>query len=120
MLQIQDLNLDNCRATQIEGLTDEFTSLTTLSLINVGLTTLKGFPNLPSLRKVLLVLYTVVVLYLVFAFSALTLLVGRQKGHPACRKLGVVGCRRGYLPGARCRLAYGPVDATATHCLLLQ
>ena len=53
MLQIQDLNLDNCRATQIEGLTDEFTNLTTLSLINVGLTTLKGFPNLPSLRKVL-------------------------------------------------------------------
>ena len=120
MLQIQDLNLDNCRATQIEGLTDEFTSLTTLSLINVGLTTLKGFPNLPSLRKVLLVFYTVVVLYLVFAFSALTLLVGRQKGHLACRKLGVVGCRHGYLSGARCRLAYGPVDATATHCLLLQ
>jgi len=54
LLQIQDLNLDNCRATQIEGLTDEFTNLTTLSLINVGLTTLKGFPNLPSLRKVLL------------------------------------------------------------------
>jgi len=23
----------------------------------------------------------------VFAFSALTLLVGRQKGHPACKKL---------------------------------
>jgi len=34
----------------------------------------------------------------------------------------VVGCcRRGYLSGARCRLfAYGPADATATHCLLLQ
>jgi len=32
----------------------------------------------------------------------------------------VVGCWRGYLPGARCRLAYGPTDATATHCLLLQ
>ena len=26
----------------------------------------------------------------------------------------------GYLSGARCRLAYGPADATATHCLLLQ
>jgi len=24
---------------------------------------------------------------LVFAFSALTLLVGRQEGHPACKKL---------------------------------
>ena len=25
-----------------------------------------------------------------------------------------------YLSGARRRLAYGPADATATHCLLLQ
>jgi len=25
--------------------------------------------------------------YLSFAFSALTLLVGRQEGHPACKKL---------------------------------
>ena len=25
----------------------------------------------------------------------------------------------GYLPGARCRIAYGPADATDTHCLLL-
>jgi len=53
------------------------------------------------------------------AFSALTLLVGRQEGHPACKKR-VVGCWRGCLSGARCRLAYGPADATATHCLLLQ
>ena len=53
------------------------------------------------------------------AFNALTLLVGRQEGHPACKKR-VVGCWRGYLSGARCRLAYGPADATATHCLLLQ
>ena len=40
------------------------------------------------------------------AFSALTLLVGRQEGHQACKKW-VVGCWRGYLSGARCRLAYG-------------
>jgi len=33
------------------------------------------------------------------AFSALTLLVGRQEGHPACKKLS------GYLSGARYRLA---------------
>jgi len=32
----------------------------------------------------------------------------------------VMGCWHGYLSGARCRLAYGPADATATHCLLLQ
>ena len=31
----------------------------------------------------------------------MTLLVGRQEGHPAC-KYWVVGCLRGYLTGARC------------------
>ena len=52
------------------------------------------------------------------AFSALTLLVGWQEGHPACKKLsgGMLAC----LSGMRCRLAYSPADATATHCLLLQ
>ena len=35
-------------------------------------------------------------------------------------KNSVVGCWHGYLSGARCRLAYDPADATATHCLLLQ
>ena len=29
----------------------------------------------------------------------------------------MVGCWRGYLSGSRCRLAYGPADATATHRL---
>ena len=28
----------------------------------------------------------------------------------------MVGCWDGYLCGERCRLAYGPADATATHC----
>ena len=56
-------------------------------------------------------------------FSALTLLVGWQEGHPACKKLSgwsgadMVICLE---LGAGCRLAYGPADATATHCLLLQ
>lgn len=49
--EIKELNLDNCRATQIEGLTDEFKNLESLSLINVGLTTLRAFPSLPNLRK---------------------------------------------------------------------
>ena len=70
-----------------------------------------------SLRLFLLIISTNDKFY---AFSALTLLVGRQEGHPACKKLGVVGCWRGYRSGARCRLAYVPADATATHCLLLQ
>ena len=55
------------------------------------------------------------VIQLIFfcAFSALTLLVGQQERHPPCKKLG---CWHGYLSGARCRLAYGPADSTATHC----
>jgi len=54
-----------------------------------------------------------------FAFSALMLLAGWKEWHPACKNWAV-GCWHGYLSGARCRLAYGPADATATHCLLLQ
>jgi len=56
------------------------------------------------------------------AFSALTLLVGRQEGHPACKKnfewwgVGVVICLE---QGADLH-NYGAADATATHCLLLQ
>lgn len=49
--QIKDLNLDNCRSTSIVGLSDEYVNLETLSLINVGLTSLKGFPKLPNLKK---------------------------------------------------------------------
>jgi len=43
--------LDNCRSTSIVGITDEFSALESLSLINVGLTSLKGFPKLPNLKK---------------------------------------------------------------------
>jgi len=52
------------------------------------------------------------------AFSALTLLVGRQEGHPACKKLS--GGMLAWLSVLRCRLAYSQADATATHYLLLQ
>jgi len=45
----------------------------------------------------------------------LTLLVGWQEGHPACKKLS-----GGVLLWLSVRLAYSPADATATHCLLLQ
>ena len=43
---------------------------------------------------------------------------GRKGIQPV--KNWVVGCWRSYLSGARCRLAYGPADVTATHSLLLQ
>ena len=50
--------------------------------------------------------------------GAYELLVGRQEGHPACKKLS--GRMLAWLSGMRCRLAYSPADATATHYLLLQ
>ena len=63
-------------------------------------------------------LFFVHVTYGLDAFSASTLLVGRQEGHPACKNR-VVGCCRGFLSGPRCSMAH--VDATfATHCRLLQ
>jgi len=48
----------------------------------------------------------------------LTLLVGRQEGHPACKKLsgGVLAWL--FVLVQMSRFAYGPADAT--HCLLLQ
>jgi len=54
-------------------------------------------------------------------FSALTLLVGRQEGHPACKKLsgGMLAWLCVWVK-SRCRFAYGPADATATRYLLLQ
>jgi len=43
---------------------------------------------------------------------------GRKGIRPV--KNWAVGCWCGYLSGARCRLAYGPADATTTQCLFLQ
>jgi len=37
-------------------------------------------------RKAPLIRFLISVLYIFSAFSALTLLVGRQEGHPACKK----------------------------------
>ena len=59
-------------------------------------------------------------------FDAVGWLVGRQEGHPACKKTeqwgaGVVICleRGAYLHMALYKfcIVYGPADATATHCL---
>ena len=53
------------------------------------------------------------------AFSALTLLVGRQEGHPACKKQsgGVMAWLSVWSEVQTCTC---PADATATHYLLLQ
>jgi len=53
-----------------------------------------------------------------FAFSALTLLVGQQKGHLACKKLSS-GVLAWLSVCSKMQLAYGPADASATHFLLL-
>jgi len=49
--EIYELSIDNCPEAQLSGLTDAYTNLETLSLMNNGLTSLKGFPNFPNLRK---------------------------------------------------------------------
>ena len=46
--------------------------------------------------------------------------VGWAAGRASGLYKTVVRCWCGCLSGARCSLAYGPGDATATHCLLLQ
>jgi len=55
-------------------------------------------------------------------FSALTLLVGQQEGHPACKKPsgGVLVWLSVWCEVQTCIWPSSPADATATHCLLLQ
>jgi len=48
---VKELNLDSCRDMQIESLTDEYKCLELLSLINVGLATLRGMPKLTALKR---------------------------------------------------------------------
>lgn len=52
--QVQELVLDNCRTGEgkIEGITEEFSNLELLSLINVGLTSVADIPKLDKLKKV--------------------------------------------------------------------
>uniref|UniRef100_A0A8D3CMY1 Acidic leucine-rich nuclear phosphoprotein 32 family member n=1 Tax=Scophthalmus maximus TaxID=52904 RepID=A0A8D3CMY1_SCOMX len=51
--EVQELFLDNCRSSEgkIEGITDEFSNLELLSLINVGLTSVADLPKLDKLKK---------------------------------------------------------------------
>ena len=67
-------------------------------------------------RVVITVFFCFVIYLYIFifnAFSALTLLIGRQEEHSACKN-GVMRCWCGYLSGAKCRLlAYGQANANA-------
>uniref|UniRef100_A0A1I8AB79 LRRcap domain-containing protein n=1 Tax=Steinernema glaseri TaxID=37863 RepID=A0A1I8AB79_9BILA len=49
--EVAELNLDNCKASSLSGLTEEFENLANLSMINCGLTSLEGFPKLPNLVR---------------------------------------------------------------------
>jgi len=53
-------------------------------------------------------------------FSALTLLVGWQEGHPACKKLSGELLVWLSVWSKVQMICYGPSDATATHHILLQ
>jgi len=56
---------------------------------------------------------------IIFAFSALTLLVWHQEEHLACKKSSDE-MLAGHLSAAKCKwFAYGPANATATHHPLL-
>ncbi|XP_070767751.1 acidic leucine-rich nuclear phosphoprotein 32 family member E-like isoform X4 [Enoplosus armatus] len=51
--EVVALVLDNCHSSdgEVESLTDEYTGLEILSMVNVGLTSLSKLPSLPKLRK---------------------------------------------------------------------
>ncbi|KAH8856360.1 Acidic leucine-rich nuclear phosphoprotein 32-related protein isoform 1 [Schistosoma japonicum] len=49
--EITELNLDNSKSVDIEGLTDEYSALEVLSMMNVGLQNLAGLPCLSSLKN---------------------------------------------------------------------
>ena len=54
-----------------------------------------------------------------YAFNALTLLVGWQEGHLACRKLSG-GMLAWLCVWVKVQICIWPADTTATHCLLLR
>lgn len=49
--EVDELILDECPTTNLTLITDVYVNLEKLSAVGCGLTTLKGFPNLPNLRK---------------------------------------------------------------------
>ncbi|KAK2899615.1 acidic leucine-rich nuclear phosphoprotein 32 family member B-like [Channa argus] len=51
--EVTELVLDNCRSSEgkVDGITEEFSNLELLSLINVGLTSVADIPKLDKLKK---------------------------------------------------------------------
>jgi len=75
--------------------------------------------KLQTNNKLVLKYYQKYYAFSAYAFRALTLLVGRQEGHPACKNLsgGVLALLSVWSEMQTC---IWPADANATHCLLLQ
>lgn len=48
---VEDLVLDGCESVEIEGLSDKLVKLQSLSMVHVGLQSLKNLPKLPMLSK---------------------------------------------------------------------
>jgi len=84
---------------------------------NKGTSVLNGWSFTVSRRNALL--NSIASISYISAFGALMLLVGRQEGHPACKKLsgGVLAWLSVWSEVQTCTC---PADATATHYLLLQ
>ena len=104
--EVDELILDECPCTQLSLITEEYVNLEKLSAVACGLTTLKGFPSLPNLKKLDLSgnqLSDEDLTYL-SSVPALTqlLLCGNSikditslealKGHKSLRKLDFTGC----------------------------
>uniref|UniRef100_A0A3B5QEX5 Acidic leucine-rich nuclear phosphoprotein 32 family member n=2 Tax=Xiphophorus TaxID=8082 RepID=A0A3B5QEX5_XIPMA len=51
--EVRELVVDSCRSAdgEVEGVTEEFSALEVLSMVNVGLGSLAKLPALPKLRK---------------------------------------------------------------------
>jgi len=52
--KIRNLSIDQCKSSEITGLSKEFTNLETLSIADAGLKSLAGLPKLPKLNELIL------------------------------------------------------------------
>lgn len=50
-----DLHLQGVNSPDIEGVTEEFSQLKELELLNCGIKSLDGLPHLPSLKTVIII-----------------------------------------------------------------
>ena len=52
LLQLFELQIEGVQSTKVEGLSERFQALASLSFVNCGLNTLDGLPKLPALTTV--------------------------------------------------------------------